>query len=99
MKKLNVLGEKVSVKLVQPTDKKTAASWSQESSEIKIGPDETEKYYLLIHELTHSWLDRIGVYHTTADSNFIELICHNNALVMSENAVTLWQMFKKLERK
>ncbi len=97
MKKLNVLGEKVSVKLIEPPDKKAAAQWIQENSEIKIGPEEVEKYYLLIHELTHSWLDRIGTYHTTIDANFIEMICHNNALVMSENAVTLWQMFRKLK--
>lgn len=99
MKKLNVLGEKVSVKLIKPKETKAAAAWEQENSLIKISPEEAEKYYLLIHELTHSWLDRIGTYHTTLDSNFIEMLCHNNALVMKENAVILWQMFKKLEKK
>lgn len=99
MKKLDVLGEKVSVKIAETADKKAAAQWIQESSEIRISPDESEKYYLLIHELTHSWLDRIGTYHTSIDPNLVEMLCHNNALVMTENAVKLWQMFRKLERK
>lgn len=97
MKKLDVLGQKVPVKLIKPPDKKDAALWIQEKAEIHLDPDDTEKYYLLIHELTHSWLDRIGTYHTSIDPNFIEMICHNNATVMTENAVKLWQMYRKLK--
>jgi hypothetical protein len=99
MKKLDILGSKVQIKLLRPKDETDAAIWLPEKNQIHIDPNIGDKYYYAVHEITHAFLERIGVTHTNVGDNLEEIICHTNATVMSENAVKLWQLFNKLERK
>jgi hypothetical protein len=99
VKKLNVLGLKVSVKMKNPESFDAEAEWYPMRNEIFVKPDAEEKFNLVLHELFHAIWTRSGVYQTKIDVQVEEILSEAFANVVSENMVTLWQMYNKLKKK
>lgn len=99
MKKLNVMGQKVSVKIKKIDDSSdSVAQYDPETNSIIIDPRYSNKGYSYIHELIHAAWDRAGLCQTDVSSNIQEIICETLATVIGENIVTISQTFNKLNK-
>lgn len=98
MKKLNVLGQKVTVKLKKPADEKNAAEFDHETKVICLDPNEKGLFHSLAHELAHAYWHRSGFYQATP-SEVEEIFCESFANLLDDNIVTLYQMYNKLKKR
>ena len=99
MKKLNVLGSKVTVKIKKLANECDDAEFDYETNTITIQPHDTLKFKSLLHELGHAYWSRAGLFQAIRNSNTEEIFCETFSHLIEENIVTLYQMFKKLEKK
>lgn len=100
MKKLQVLGLKVAIKMKVPQDPQADAEWHPEFNEIWINPHtEDDRMALILHELFHViWL-RAGIYQTRIIEQVEEILAEGFANTIRENITTLYQIHTKLEKK
>lgn len=97
MKKLNVLGSKVTVKikkLENPTDE---AEFDFDTNTITIQPDDMMKFKSLLHELGHAYWHRAGLFQANRNDETEEIFCETFSNLISDNMIVLWQMFRKLK--
>lgn len=94
MKKLDVLGQKITVK-IKKLDPRYAAEFDHDLKTITIQPDDAEKFKSLLHELGHAYWHRSGLFQANRNSETEEIFCETFSNMLSENIVTLYQMFKK----
>lgn len=99
MKKLNVLGMKVAIKLKAPPTEGFDGEWLPIQKEIYIHPQAEEKFIILAHEIFHAIWTRSGVYQAGVAHEVEEILAENFANFVSENIVTLYQLHNKLTRK
>ena len=99
MKKLDVLGSKITVKIKKLENPNHAAEFDHDLKTITIRPDDSEKFKSLLHELGHAYWHRSGLFQANRNAETEEIFCETFSILISENMVTLWQIFKKLEKK
>lgn len=97
MKKLNVLGSKVTVKIRKPENPHAIAEFDHDLKTISISPEDTEKFKSLLHELGHAYWHRSGLFQANRNAETEEIFCETFSNLISENIVTLFQMFRKLK--
>lgn len=97
MKKLNVLGQKVRVKIQKIPDELSADGQSFDDC-IIIDPRCSDPFQVYCHELMHQILDRLGIYRTEVNKDVEHIIVDAVATVISENIVTLYQAHNKLKK-
>jgi Zn-dependent peptidase ImmA (M78 family) len=99
MKKLNVLGSKVSVKIKKIVDEKNAAEYDHDTKTITVDPSESDLFHSLCHELGHAYWHRSGLFQANRKDETEEIFCETFANLISDNIVVLYQMHNKLKRK
>lgn len=99
MKKLDVLGSKVTVKIKKIEDENTVAEFCDKTNTITIQPTDENKYKSLLHELGHAYWLRSGIFQATRNEEIEEVFCETFSHLIYDNIIVLYQMFKKLEKK
>ena len=99
MKKLDVLGSKVTVKIKKLEDRRVVAEFNHDTNTITIQPDDAQKYKSMLHELGHAYWHRSGLYQANRNTETEEIFCETFSHLIYDNIITLYQMFKKLEKK
>ncbi len=98
MKKLNVLGQKVTVKVKKLENENVAAEFNHDTSTITIRPDDTEKFKSLCHELGHAYWHRAGLFQANRNAETEEIFCETFSNLMQDNIVSLYQAYLKLKK-
>jgi hypothetical protein len=99
MKKLNVLGSKVSVKIKKIDDSLGyAALYDPSKKEIILDPRSSGLAHSFLHEFFHFAWDRYGLNQTDIPLNLQELICENFASALNENLIQIIQIIQKLNK-
>lgn len=98
MKKLNVLGSKVTVKVKKMADPRFAAEFDHETNTITIQPDDLLKFKSLLHELGHAYWHRAGLFQANRNAETEEIFCETFSNLISENIIVLYQMHLKLKK-
>ena len=97
MKKLNVLGSKVTVKIKALENPAYAAEFNHDTNTITIQPDDSMKFKSLLHELGHSYWHRSGLFQANRNAETEEIFCETFSNLISDNMVVLWEMFRKMK--
>jgi len=97
LKKLNVLGSKVTVKIKALENPQFAAEFNHDTNTITIQPDDAQKYKSMLHELGHAYWHRSGLFQANRNAETEEIFCETFSHLISENIVTLYQVFRKLK--
>ncbi len=97
MKKLNVLGSKVTVKIKKLDSPNIAAEFNHDTNTITIQPDDMQKYRSMLHELGHAYWHRAGLFQANRNDETEEIFCETFSNLISDNIVVLYQMFRKLK--
>lgn len=97
MKKLDVLGSKVAVKIKKLENPQFAAEFNHETNTITIQPDDALKFKSMLHELGHAYWHRAGLFQANRNPETEEIFCETFSHLISENMVTLWQMFRSMK--
>ena len=97
MKKLNVLGFKVTVKIQKIPDELNQDGQAFED-QIIIDPRAEDPFQVYIHEALHQLNDRIGIYRTTVDKDLEHIWIDMAASFFKDNIVTIWQAYQKLNK-
>lgn len=99
MKKINVLGAKITVK-IKEIDKELALAgfYDHESKTIVIDPTESNLFSTLIHELCHAYWHRSGLYQATRNQQMEEIFCESMANFLTDNIVALYQAYNRLKK-
>lgn len=97
MKKLNVLGSKVTVKIKKIESPNIAAEFNHDTNTITIQPDDALKFKSLLHELGHAYWHRAGLFQANRNAETEEIFCETFSHLISDNIVSLYQMFRKLK--
>lgn len=99
MKKFNVFGEKIAVKLKTiPENGDFAGMYFPQAKLILIDPQYPNKFQTLVHECIHAVLNRTGMGQTDLSKDQEELICENIATFINENIVQLYQAHNKFKK-
>jgi zona occludens toxin (predicted ATPase) len=98
MKKLDVLGSKVTIKIKKLENETIAAEFNHDTNTITIQADDTNKYKSLLHELGHAYWHRAGLFQANRNDETEEIFCETFSHLISENIVTLYQMYNKLNK-
>lgn len=99
MKKLNIFGEKISVKVKKTSDPSHAGEFHPESKLILIHPEYENKMHTLAHEFVHAVWSRSGLNQTKTSHDVQEIVCENVATALVENFVALIEFYNKYEKK
>ena len=99
MKKLNVLGSKVTVKIKKLDDPKVAAEFNHDTNTITIQPDDTNKFKSLIHEVGHAYWHRAGLFQANRNGETEEIFCETLSHLIDDNIVVLYQMYSKMKKR
>lgn len=98
MKKLNVLGQKITVKIKKIEDPNTDAEFNYDTKTITIRPNDSAKFKSMCHELGHAYWHRAGLYQANRNAETEEIFCETLSSLLDENIVTLYQMYNKLKK-
>lgn len=98
MKKLNVLGSKVSVKIKKIPDDRNQDGYSY-GDEIVVDPRAQDPFQVYCHEAFHQLNDRLGIYRTTVNKDLEHVWIDTAATFIAENILTIYQASLKLKKK
>lgn len=99
MKKLDVLGSKITVKIKKLDDQAVAAEFNHDTNTITIQPDDANKFKSMIHEMGHAYWHRAGLFQANRNTETEEIFCETLSHLLDENIVTLYQMYNKMKKK
>jgi Zn-dependent peptidase ImmA (M78 family) len=97
MKKLNVLGSKVTVKIKKLENPAFAAEFNHDTNTITIQPDDALQFKSMLHELGHAYWHRAGLFQANRNAETEEIFCETFSNLISDNMIVLWQMFRKMK--
>ncbi|OPZ23977.1 MAG: hypothetical protein BWZ03_00332 [bacterium ADurb.BinA186] len=98
MKKLNVLGSKVTVKIKKLDDPKYSAEFDHDTNTITVQPDDLTKFKSMLHELGHAYWHRSGLFQANRNEETEEIFCETFSNLISDNIIVLYQMHLKLKK-
>jgi hypothetical protein len=98
MKKLNILGAKVSIKMIAPKNKDNVAEYDPVTKCIFLDPNSETVFRDYAHEIFHAIWDRAGMAQTSISGDIEEILCENFSNFLEQNIVTLYQTFNKLNK-
>lgn len=98
MKKLNVLGQKVTVKIKKIENPNHAAEFNHDTKTITIRPDDLTKFSSMCHELGHAYWHRSGLFQANRNDETEEIFCETFSNLMTDNIVILYQMYNKMKK-
>lgn len=91
------MGSKVTVKIKKLENPNHTAEFDHDLKVITLNPDDTEKFKSLLHELGHAYWHRSGLFQANRNPETEEIFCETFSHLISDNIVTLFQMFRKLK--
>lgn len=98
MKKLNILGQKVNVKIQKIPDELHQDGQSLGGT-IIVDPRAQQPFQVYCHEALHELFDRLGLYRTSVNKDVEHMLIDGTATFIAENIVTLYQAHCKLKKK
>ena len=97
MKKLNILGHKVAVKIKKlPAD--LLVDGRSYANIIEVDPEAQNPTQVYFHEVLHQIFDRLGVYRTDINKDLEHILIDAIATVLSENRVIIHQHCNQLAK-
>jgi Zn-dependent peptidase ImmA (M78 family) len=99
MKKLNVLGQKVAVKIKPCLNPMNCGEYHFDTKDIYIDPSAENKFSIYVHEMVHAIFDRSGLNQTQTSHDVQEILCENIATVLTENFKVIVDAYNKLNKK
>lgn len=99
MKKFDVLGSKVAVKIkkIDP-ELGLAGYYDHDLKIIVLNPDDGNLFSTLCHELCHAYWHRSGIHQATRNAQMEEIFCESMANFLVDNIVILYQAHNKLKK-
>jgi hypothetical protein len=98
MKKLNVLGNKIAVKISSCENPNHAGEFHPYKNLILIDPKFNNKAHTFFHEYNHVIWDRAGLNQTNIGTNIQEILCETFATAYTENFINLIDIYNKLTK-
>jgi hypothetical protein len=98
MKKLNVLGSKVTVKLVAPKNPNHVAEYDDVTKIINLTPTSPTLCKDYGHEVFHAFWKRLGMSQTDVGDNIEEMLSEGFSNFFDDNIVTLYQTYNELKK-
>lgn len=98
MKKLNILGRKITTKLIAPENPEHLAEYDDVKGVVNLTPTSKTICKDYGHEIFHAFWKRIGMGQTDIPENIEEILCENFSNFFDDNIVVLYQTYCKLKK-
>lgn len=98
MKKLNVLGQKITTKLIAPKNDDDLAEYDPVKGIIRLTPTSPTICKDFGHEVFHALYRRAGLGQTDIPENIEEILCESFSNFFDDNMVIMYQIYCKLKK-